>query len=232
MTESHENEPQLPQHSDLDSNSAQENKFLSDLLGNLAEQSPDAREALLKSDPGFSELVGGGEDVRQRMRAALTGGADVTMTPQHEQLREEYRTSLAQHRREAAFDPAHRGGAEPPGVLTSLMRELPPAKAMELFRKIAPAFIYQILDRLNRDASISVIHQLADHLCDEGVLGHLRTCEHVRDGILEEFRNVLGQSEVCESISRADLDRLLHESGAIHDLIAMENCIKLSAKAG
>jgi len=62
---------------------------------------------------------------------------------------------------------------------------------------------------------------------------HLRACAHVRDGILDECCAALGRSELRHKPSRDDLQRILVECGAMHDLIAMENCITLVAsKAG
>jgi hypothetical protein len=140
------------------------------------------------------------------------------------------RAALAKRREAATGQDAD---SEPAGILTSMTRQLSPERAIELYRKITPVFVYQVLDRLYQSASLRVVHEIVEHLCSDEVQARLRACEHVRDGILDEFCTVLGQSEIRQQLSREDLQHLLEECGAANDLLAMENCIRLaSAKAG
>jgi hypothetical protein len=120
---------------------------------------------------------------------------------------------------------------EAPGILTSLTRRLPPDRAVELYRRITPIFVYQVMERLSQSANVRVIQILVDHLCSDEAQRRLRNSKHVRDAILDEIRGVLGRNEIHPDISRDELHNMLAGSGAMYDLIAMENCIQLAAKA-
>jgi hypothetical protein len=213
--------------------SADEQRFLTELLDNLVDLDPAAPERLIDADPEMVEHYGQPDRLRSRIRAALAGEAIRPLTPHEEHLVRDIEAALAARRAEA--DRAARGEApeEPPGILTSVTRHLPPEKAIELYRKITPVFVYQVLSKLDESTSLRDVHRIVDHLCSEPVQHRLQTCEHARDGILEEFCVVLGLSDVPKKITREILQRVLDESGAMNDLMAMENCIKLArTKAG
>lgn len=213
--------------------SADEQRFLTELLDSLVDLDPAAPERLIDADPEMVEHYGQADRLRSRIRAALAGEADQPLAPQEEHLVRDIEAALAARRAET--DRAARGEVlkEPPGILTSVTRHLPPEKAIELYRKITPVFVYQVLSKLDESASLRDVHRIVDHLCSEPVQHRLQTREHARDGILEEFCAVLGHSDVHKKITREILQRVLHESGAMNDLIAMENCITLArTKAG
>ena len=100
---------------------------------------------------------------------------------------------------------------------------------MELYRKIAPVFVYQILSSLKQPPSVRCVRQFVDHLCSEEVQQNLRRCPHVREGILQELRDLLGHSEVRHELSLQELQEHLEDCGAMSDLIAMANCITLAS---
>lgn len=201
-----------------------EKNFAARLLAKLAREDSEACDALLKANPSLLDSVEREDDLRERVRAALTGQGDIPLSPQQERVANETRSALARLR-DAAAGP----DTEPDGILTSMTRQLAPEKAVALYRKITPVFVYQLLGTLERSASLMVVHQIVDHLCSEDVQARLRASEHVRDAILDEFRVVLGQSELGQELSRDSVERLLNDCGAMNDLIAMENCIKLAA---
>jgi len=61
------------------------------------------------------------------------------------------------------------------------------------------------------------------------VQARLRACRHVRDGILREFRIALRDNDLGKDLSREAIERVLEESGAMSEIVAMENCIRLAA---
>jgi hypothetical protein len=220
MTTSDGNRSVRTGHPEGEYPSGPERDYLCRLLDDLAAQDPAAHEALLAADPGIIECAAGAEVRWERLRAALTGQAGVQLSA--EQARVIADTAQAWAQRRPVVE-------EQTGVLTSLTRHLPPHKAVQLYRKIAPVFVYQVLGRVNESASIRVVNQIVDHLCSDEVQQRLRTRAHVRQGILDEFRAVLGRSDLHQELSLADLERVLEECGAMNDLLAMENCIRLTA---
>ena len=211
----------------------EERLFLTGLLTDLAEEDRPACDALLRANPELIDECHTPAELAAKIRATLTGTGGTPLSQEQQQLIERTKDALAEIRSRRHLVTPLAAAEEDAGVLTSLTRQLSPAKAAELYRKIMPAFVYQVLDRLNRSASLHVVHQIVGHLCSDEVQAQLRTCEHVRDAILDEFRDVLGQSEIHQQVSRADLQKLLVECGVMNDLIALENCIKLVAsKAG
>jgi len=190
---------------------ADERRFLSGLLAELGHSEPEVREALLAANPDLAgvEQRAADHDWRRllaRVRAVLIGGP-----------------GAADLRAPAA------GSAEPVGILTSMTRKLEPAQAMELYRRTAPVFAFQMLERLGRGASLDVVRRLVDHLCNAEVQARLRACRHVRDGILREFRIALRDNDLGKDLSREAIERVLEESGAMSEIVAMENCIRLAA---
>ncbi len=202
-----------------------ERRFLSNLLDALAREDCVAHDLLLEANPDLADAYGEADRLRERIRAALTDATEARV--------ERARAAGVRAGLPAAGVTAPAAADDPDGILTSLTRHLPPEKAVALYHKIAPAFVYQLLNRLDEGASLRVAHQLVDHLCSAEVQARLRACAHVRDGILDECCAALGRSELSHKPSRDDLQRVLIECGAMHDLIAMENCITLVAsKAG
>jgi hypothetical protein len=210
----------------------EERRFLAELLDRLADECPSGRDALLDADPAIVEQIHASSDVRGDLAAALSGKI-VPLTPEQTRLAESTEREIARRGMAVASGTATPSSDERSGILTSLTRHLSPEKAMLLYRKIAPVFVYQILNKLDESASLREVHRFVDHLCSEPVLARLANCEHVRDGILEELRDVLGTCQVELRLSRRDLQGILEECGAVQDLVAMENCIRLAAsKAG
>lgn len=229
MSESDFDRPSMMPPSESRLFSEQERRFLCGLLDKLAEDDRSAYDALLAADPEWVEHYGASEHLRQRIRAALTGQSGVRLSSRQERLIERTKAQWATYRA-GGYRTAIGGVAdESTGILTSVTRKIAPERALELYREIAPGFVYQVLERLNQSASLGVVRELVDHLCSEEVQARLRACRHVRDGILDELRTVLGRSEIHQEISLANLQSLLEKSGAMNNLIALENCIKLAA---
>ncbi|MGB2987021.1 MAG: hypothetical protein WBE26_14205 [Phycisphaerae bacterium] len=221
--------PEPPPKPEEESFAADERKFLSNLLDELAKEDRAAHDALLKANPGLLEYDRESENTRERIRAALAGQAETALSQEQERLIEHTRASLAEYREDTGRTASFGVLDEPPGILTSMTRKLPPERAIELYRKITPIVVHQVLNRLKPSANLGVVQRLVDHLCSNEVHLRLRACEHVRDGILHELCTVLGQSEIRQEVSREDLQGVLEECGAMDDLIAMENCIRLAA---
>ena len=207
---------------------AEELNFLAKLLDKLATEDRAAYDALRDANPDLVEHYGESDHIRQRTRAALLGHAGTTLSPEQQQLVERIKATMAKYRASASQAAPLRVSDEPPGILTSVTRRLSPERAIELYRKIAPMIVHQMLNRLKPSVNLSVVQRLVDHLCTRDVLVRLSACEHVRDGILDELCTALGRHEIRRELSRADLQRVLEESGAVDDLIAMENCIKIA----
>jgi hypothetical protein len=212
-----------------DALSPEEREFLSKLLERLAEEDRAAHDALVEANPELVELCGMPRPLRERIRAALTARAGGAPAREQERLLEHARVRSAAYRAGAA-QAASRGASDTsPGILTSMTRKLPPERAIELYRKITPIVVHQLLGRFNPSAKLGVVQRAVDHLCSEEVHRRLCACEHVRDGILQELANVLDRRELLQEVSREDLRAVLEQCGAMDDLIAMENCIKLAA---
>ena len=209
--------------------SADERDFLSKLLDRLAEEHRAAHDALLEANPDLVELCGVPEPVRARIRAALTGRARAAPAREQERLIEHTRVRSAAYRASAAQAASWGVSDTSPGILTSMTRKLPPERAIELYRKITPIVVHQLLSRFNPSAELGVVQRAVDHLCSKEVHLRLCACEHARDGILHELSAVLGRRELLQKVSREDLRAVLEQCGAMDDLIAMENCIKLAA---
>ena len=229
MNDSNDGDPKPIADAETRSLSDDEQRFLSYLLDELAEHDRAAHDALLKANPDWAEHYGESGDLRERIRAVLTGQAGIPMSPAQERLIERTKASWDRCRADSGRSASGAAPDEPTGILTSVTRQVPPERALELYRKITPGFVYQVLSRLNESASLRAVQQVVEHLCGEEVQARLRACRHVRDGIIDELRTVLSRSEIRQEMSRDDLQHLLEESGAMSDLVAMENCIKLAA---
>jgi hypothetical protein len=209
-----------------------ERQFLAALLDRLTEEWPQGRDQIIEADPEIIEQIYASSQLRSEVAAALSGKT-VPLTDEQREIGELTAREIGRRGMLHAGRYGTSEGLEPSGILTSLTRQLAPEKAMLLYRKIAPVFVFQILNKLNESASLRDVHRFVDHLCNETVLARLAACEHVRDGILDELRAVMGSSDIRLELSREDLQQILVECGAMQDLVAMENCIRLSAsKAG
>jgi hypothetical protein len=205
-----------------------EQRFLARLLDALHEQDPAAFDVLLTADPELVDYCSAAGGVGDRIREALTYGRATDTESFSPRTADSTGATPADQR---AGSTAVGDGArvkEPEGILTSVTRHLPPARAIELYRKITPVFVFQVLNRLDESASLRVVHELVAHLCSEDVQQRLRESEHVREGILTELREVLGRTSIGRDVSLAELQQLLVDSGAVTDLIAMENCVLLA----
>lgn len=208
---------------------ADEQGFIAALLDGLSNQDPVAYEALLKSNPTLFEQSVEAQRLRERIRAALVDRSSQPLSPVEQRLVERTRALLAEHRAVAAREAGSTGSDEPIGILTSLTRMLAPDQAMDLYRKITPVLVHQVLNIIYPTVNLGVVRQLVDHLCSAEVYARLLTFEHVRDAILHELGAELGRSESCQQITREDLQEVIEQSGLMGDLVAMENCIKLAA---
>lgn len=205
--------------------SQEDRRFLAGMLRKLARDDPQRCAEILEAHPDWAVEAAASPELLKRIRAALTGsGVD---QPGDVQATGRERLPGVPGRKPA------RSGIDVEGVFTSVARHLSPERAVDLFRKIVPVFAYQILTQLNESASVGVVNMLVDHLCSEEVQRDLRNCDHVRSRILEEVCAVLGRAELSAGLTLDDLQGMLEESGAVHDLLAMENCIKLAkSRAG
>jgi hypothetical protein len=210
-----------------------ERRFLNRLLDHLADAAPDVHAAFAEANADLIQQEDGLDAVRDRARAALTGASGPALSPAQLAVTDAVRAELKKRREALTVATTDATNEELPGILTSMTRHLSPEKALELYRKIAPVVVYQILDRVNQSTSLRVVHRIVDHLCSSAVQEKLRSVEHVRDAMIDELRSVLGADESAVRLTRAELLAVLEESGAMNDLIAMANCLKLSAsKAG
>lgn len=204
-------------------------RFLSNLLDELAKEDCVAHDALLKANPNLAEHYGESDNIRERMRAVLAGRAGTALSREEEPLIKRTKACLAEYRARAGQVASFDVPDEPLGILTSMTRKLPPERAIELYRKITPIVVHQVLNRFDSSANLGVVQRVVDHLCSEEVHLRLRACEHVRDGILDELCTFLGRQEIRQEVSRADLQAVFEQCGVMDELIAMENCIKLAA---
>ena len=233
MTISDDHNPQAAPQPEKRSQSADERRFLARLLEDLAREDPVAHDALLQRNEDLTEPGPDWDETRRRVRAALAGEGGVGLSESHRQLAEGIKASLLQSRAGATLRIPAAAVEPPPGILTSLTRKLPPERAVELYRKIAPMVVHQLLSRVSPSVSLDVVRRAVDHLCCDDVQARLCACEHARDGILDELCTLLNQPEMALRVSREDMQQVLQDCGAMDDLIAMENCIRLiSVKAG
>ncbi len=207
--------------------SAEERTFVSSFLKTLASEDMDTMVEILTANPGWVEAIQEDDGVLERVGDALSG--KLGLTPAQQQIAADVQRSLLERAHAAPSTTAGQRVDQQTGILTTVTRQLPPEKAVELYRKIAPVFVYQLLNRIDESTSLRVVHSLVDHLCHPDVQTRLREHEHVRDAIMDEFCAILGQSELHRKISRSQIDTILEECGAMDELITMENCIKLIA---
>ncbi len=124
------------------------------------------------------------------------------------------------------------------GILTNVTRQLSAEQARQLFEKLAPMLVYTTLKHMNCNCSFDEVDRIAGRLCGHDAQTKLRQAEHTRDALVDELllamvEQGVGSSEakingVGSSLDRAEMTRLLEESGAMADLVAMSNCILLA----
>jgi hypothetical protein len=132
---------------------------------------------------------------------------------------------------ESGLRPMTAGSSEssgPAGILTDVTRQLSAEQAQQLFAKLAPMLVYTTLKHMDCDCSFVEVDRIAGHLCSDDVQMKLRSAEHTRDALIDEFSLAFVAQGVKESLNRDQMTRLLEESGAISDLMAMSNCILLA----
>lgn len=237
-TSPHRDDPPEPHNGpgDGESNGREGEGFLSALCDELARSDPSAHAALLEACPELLDETlrsqSLGATIRNVLRLALVAPSNPSVPGARAAVRA---TAAAwSTRRDPQAEPVS-SGTEPPGVLTSLTRQLTPERAMDLYRKIAPMLVYQLLHALDARANLSVMHTVVHRLCGDAVQRRLRAAEHVRDVLLEELADSLSASGALDGsrgIGRADVEEALRASGATARLAAMENCIRLAARAG
>ncbi|GJM25541.1 MAG: hypothetical protein DHS20C16_19560 [Phycisphaerae bacterium] len=132
-----------------------------------------------------------------------------------------------------ALRPAAHAAFGPAGILTDVTRQLSADQAKQLFAKLAPMLVYTTLKHMDCDCSFVEVERIAGHLCSDGVQEKLRGAEHTRDALVDEFSVAIvahgvGGLRVEDSLSREQMTKLLEESGAMADLMAMSNCILLA----
>lgn len=210
----------------------EERAALRSVLEKVAAEDPDSLKAFLRGNPLFAEEYRRGEDCLRLLHRALAEKTKAGNDPEWAGLL----VGLARRcpaGSASAVDIRSPSVREDAGILTDIARQLPPDQIMQLYRKIAPLVVFEILKLLTHSTSLEKVNEIADHLCNEETQERLRKSEHVRDGLLDELRFLLGDAVVDRVLTRERLLEVLHDCGAMNDLIAMENCIKLSrAKAG
>jgi hypothetical protein len=116
---------------------------------------------------------------------------------------------------------------EAPGVFTELTRTLTPEHAEALYRKITPLLVYELLRTLDRSADIGTVQRIVDRLCSRAVQDRLRSCAHVRDGILDEIAAVLCDVGLRETLDRQAVQEVMADCGVLGELSTLENCVRL-----
>jgi len=214
---------QRPEHDPAPANDA---AVVQRLFASLAADDPEVVRAVLRDNPALAETVLGSEALRRTLQAVADD-----VWPAGPVLPAE---SGADDRHPAATDVSlvREGDDEPTGLLTELTRELSPQRAEELYRKVAPLLVYELLRKLDENAQVGTVQRVVDHLCSPGVQEHLRACTHVRDGILEELAEVLCRTGVCAELDRAGVQRVMERCGVMGELLTLVRCIRLMQAAG
>lgn len=118
-------------------------------------------------------------------------------------------------------------------MLTDVTRSLPPERAMELYRSIAPQVIYEMLRAAGNMPRLEMVLSLAERMCSPEVQERLRASAHVRDGLIDELSAAIAGADLREQLDREAVKRILEECGAMRKIVAMANCIKLArSRAG
>lgn len=186
------------------------------LFATLAGEDPDTVRAVLRDNPALAEAVLGSAELQRLLRAVAAEPA----------------SPLAGSPAPQVDPPRFPAYAEPQGIFTELTRELSPERAEQLFRKIAPLVVYELLRALDQNTNIGTVQQVVDHLCSPAVQDRLRACAHVRDGILDELAAVLRDAGLRTAIDRAGIQALMEDCGAAGELKTLVNCIRFTQAAG
>lgn len=128
------------------------------------------------------------------------------------------------------------GRNQPVGPLTDAMQSVSAAEADRLFHELAPKLVLAVFDLAEARPSFRAVYQGVCHLYRGDVQARLRSSRHVRDALLDELNELLPVLQDApptdKAKARAALQRQLEGNGAIDDLYAMTNCIRLLAEAG
>jgi hypothetical protein len=192
----------------------------------VAGEDAETVRAVLRENAALADAVLGREELRAMMRALVGEASHADIEELLQPVAE--RVGAGPHEVEAQ-DTA---GEEPPGMFTELTRELSPERAEQLYRKIVPLLVYEILRAVDRSAHVSTVQQIADHLCSREVQERLRACAHVRDGILDELCVELRDHGLRTAMSRRAMLKIMEACGVTGELTALVNCIRLTRAAG
>jgi len=194
----------------------------------VAGEDPETVRAVLRENAALAEAVLGRDELVALMRTLFDEDGDAT-------IRAWFTEALP---REAAASAAMPSGNIPehadeaPGLFTELTRELSPERAEQLYRKVVPLLVYELLRTLDRSANVALVQQIVEHLCSREVQDRLRGCVHVRDGILDELCVVLRDRGVRGVLNRDDVLRVMEACGITGELMTLVNCIRLIRAAG
>lgn len=193
------------------------------LFGWLASEDPAAVRAVLRDNPELAEAVMDSSDLQQ-----LVQHVAAELPPAELDGPSGRPPALVAFEAEAAVPP----DAAPPGIFTELTRALSPERAAQLYRKVVPLVVYELLRALDQNANVATVQQVVDHLSSRAVQERLRAAAHVRDGILDELAFVLRDAGVRAALSREDVQRIIEECGVLGELMTLVRCIRLSQAAG
>jgi hypothetical protein len=204
--------------------------WLTRLWDRFAAADPQGFEQIAASNPTLVEAFGGTDVGMRQLRAALTPPAGANLEARFA----ESAASVAASPGESG-DAAHVFFANPAeihGLLTSVTRSLSPARALELYRTIAPHVVYETLRTIDAAVRLETVLSVAEHLCSDAVQARLRAEKHVRDALIDELGAAVQDSGIREKLDRVRLQEILEQCGAMRHVVAMSNCIKLArAKA-
>ncbi len=210
--------------------------YLRKLLETLSVEDPAVFNELMTSNAQLADEFHRADPKIDRLRVALTVDLSVSnselISDDESDVVVDFDAIVAQIKdRLAASEHAKLSPSsvsnEPAGILTDVTRQLTADQARQLFAKLAPMLVYTTLRHMNCDSSFAEVDRIADRLCSDDLQERLRSAEHTRDALVDEFALALEKQNVSDRLNRDQMTQLLEESGAMADLMAMSNCITL-----
>ncbi len=220
------NRPNQPSHS----NQGEDAAFLRALLESLNAEDPTVFNELMMSNPTLADEFHRSSPEIARLHEALSQVAGVhDDDPAFAKIVAQIKDRLENARRSPLVVKANGSDSDAlAGILTDVTRQLSVEQAKQLFEKLSPMLVYTALKHLDRNCSLDEVERIAHHLCDEPIQARLRAAEHVRDALVDELSLALELEGLSDLLDRAQMTRVLEESGAMVDLVAMANCITLA----
>lgn len=212
------------------SNQREDATFLRALLESLNAEDPAVFDELMMSNPQLADEFHRSSPEISRLHEAFShvSGAqddDPAFEKIVAQIKE--RLEIARRSPQTALGVGSSADALS-GILTDVTRQLSVEQAKQLFQKLSPMLVYTALKHLDRNCSLDEVERIANHLCDETIQARLRTADHVRDALVDELSFALEWEGLNDRLDRDQMTRVLEESGAMVDLVAMANCITLA----